>query len=143
MTFQFSLESLLRLRRSQQRQQEILVQRESDLIGQLSRDLNTIAGQITRISADQKAITEVRASELRFDESRMEILGAQALHVEQLLQKALERRALLAAELHGIWQQREVLETLRRDERQEFAIEEGRREQRRQDDLFLLQLRKR
>ncbi len=143
MAFQFSLESLLRLRRSQQRQQEILVQKENDRVNQLIRELEVIGNEFALVAGIGSISMDLRGAELQFDSSRRLVLGERFVRTAGLLQQAQERQALLAAELHSMWQQREVLETLRQDELRAYTIEEERREQRRQDDLFLLQKQKR
>ncbi len=143
MAFQFSLESLLRLRRSQQRQQEILVQKENDRVRQLIRELEVIGNEFALVAANGGTSLDLRGAELQFDNSRRLVLGERFVRTAGLLQQAQERQVLLAAELHSMWQLREVLETLRQHELRAHAIEEGRREQRRQDDLFLLRKQKR
>src|SRR5205823_5437623 len=142
MPFQFSLETLLRLRRSQQRQQEMLVQKANEQVNHLTAELHAVSRRLAEISC-AVAAGGISGAELHFDGSRRTVLQASRSRTESSLQQARERHAALAAELRSIWQQREVLETLRQQERYAYTLAEGRREQRRQDDQFLLQKRKR
>jgi flagellar export protein FliJ len=138
MAFRFSLEAVLRLRRSQQSQQEIFLQRSNEKVNLLSRELRTIAGEFARASSPGKFTTDARASELHFNQSRREVLQSRRRQMEQLLLKAREEQSAMAAELRKIWQAREVVETLRSREHQAYTLEQERREQRTQDDLYLL-----
>jgi flagellar export protein FliJ len=137
MAFRFSLDAVLRLRRSQQKQQEIFLERANEKVNLLSRELRMIAREIARTSATGEFSADTRASELHFNQSRRQVLESRRRQTEQLLVKAREEQSTMAAELHKMWQAREVLETLRNREHQAYALEQERREQRTQDDLFL------
>lgn len=137
MAFQFSLDAVLRLRRSQQKQQEILLDRANERINLLTRELRMIAAEFTHTSTPGKFTTDARASELHFNQSRRQVLELRRRQVEQLLLKAREEQSAMAIELRAVWQAREIVETLRNREYQAYKLEQERREQRTQDDLFL------
>ena len=100
--------------------------------------------RIIKMDSGNAATSALIGGSVQFCSSGMEeVLAAHAFRTRELLEKAVERRTILAAELRGMWQQCQVLETLRHDEQRTFLVEESRLEQRRQDDLFLLRRRKR
>jgi len=138
MAFRFSLDAILRLRRSQQKQQEIFLERASDRVNLLTRELRMIAGEFARASNPGKFTVDVRGAELHFNQSRRQVLESRRWQMEQLLVKAREEQSAMAAELRKMWQAREVVETLRNREQQAFTLEQEHREQRTHDDLFLL-----
>lgn len=141
MAFRFSLDAVLRLRRSQQKQQEILLERASEKIDLLTWELRMIAGELARASNPGKFTTDLRASELHFNQSRRQVLESRRSQMERLLVKAREEQSAMATELRKMWQAREVVETLRNHEHQAYTLEQERCEQRTQDDLFLLRKR--
>ncbi|HEX4756862.1 MAG TPA: hypothetical protein VH308_02730 [Terracidiphilus sp.] len=136
MAFQFSLEAVLRLRRSQQRQQEILLANANERGNSLLRELENIAEEFSRISPSGMG-SEIRGAELHFNESRRRVLQSRRQQIEQQLTKAREHQSAMAAELGKQWQAREVVETLREREFQTYSLEQSRYRQRVQDDLFL------
>jgi flagellar export protein FliJ len=138
MAFRFSLDAVLRLRRSQQKQQELLLGRANEKINLLTRELRMIAGEFARASMPGKFTTDACASELHFNQSRRQVLELRRRQMDQLLLKAREEQSVITAELRTMWQAREVVETLRHREQQAYKFGQERREQRAQDDLYLL-----
>lgn len=137
MPFRFSLDSVLRLRRSQQKQQEIFLERANKRVSLLLEELRMIAEEFAQAAAPGKFTTDARASELHFNQSRRQTLESRRRQIEQLLLKAREEQSAMAAELRKMWQAREVVETLRHREHQAYMLEQERSEQRTQDDWFL------
>jgi len=142
MHFQFSLESVLRLRRSQQRQQELLVQRACEQVNRAAERLRTMDAAISQLSSGYCAY-ETRGAELEFVQQQRNVLEDGRRRTQSELAAARERHCELLAALRQIWQEREVLQGLRKQEYEIFLREQGRREQSLQDDLFLLRLRHR
>ena len=138
MAFRFSLDAVLRLRRSQQKQQEIFLERASERVNSLTGELRIIAGEFAWASNPGKFTTDACASELHFNQSRRQVLELRRRQMEQLLLKAREEQSAMAAELRKLWKAREVVEMLRNREHQAYKSEHEHREQRTQDDLFLL-----
>ncbi|HEY7352453.1 MAG TPA: hypothetical protein VH596_06760 [Terriglobales bacterium] len=138
MPFRFSLDAPLRLRKSQQRQQELLVHRIQEQITQTLRELQAVAKKIAEISLNNRDSDSTRAAALHFDLVRREVLERHRAQVQSRLEKLREEQAAQFATLRKMWQRREVLESLREREKQQHSIMESRRDQQLQDDLFLM-----
>lgn len=138
MPFRFSLDAPLRLRKSQQRQQELLVHRIQEQITQTLRELQAVAKKIAEISLNNRDSDSTRAAALHFDLVRREVLERHRAQVQSRLEKLREEQAAQFATLRKMWQRREVLESLRNREKQQYSIMESRRDQQLQDDLFLM-----
>jgi flagellar biosynthesis chaperone FliJ len=138
--FHFPLQSALRLRRSQQRQQELLVQRANEQMNRAAQRLRAIDREITQLLSGYRKC-ETRGAELQFVEAQCRVLEDSRRRTQFELTKARERHSELVATLRKIWQQREVLEALYKREYELHLSEQGRREQATQDDLFLVRTR--
>ena len=135
MAFSFPLESVLRLRRSQQRQHEFILQRRNREVMRLRLQWATTQAEMARIagtSSDGRT-----AAEIQFDRERLATLAVRSAEIAESLQQAIAVRELAAAEFRHAWQRRETLETLQRRAREAYAIDESRRAQRTLDDWFL------
>jgi hypothetical protein len=131
----FRPESLMRLRRSEQRQHEFLLQKENAMVNRLLRKIAEFDREILLISnAPLHART---GAELAFDDERVRLLAVGQKELQGELQSARERQEIAAAALHNAWQKRETLEVLQRHEHEAFVKEQTRKQQRRQDDRFL------
>ena len=137
MGFAFAFEAVLRLRRSQQRQQELLLQKANEEVNAALREVRTIAQQFAQIASSFRLDSDLRASELHFNQMLCRALEERRQKGEERLAKFRGEQAALAAELRKVWRQREVLEALRRRHYQTYLLEQSRREQRTQDDVFL------
>jgi flagellar biosynthesis chaperone FliJ len=141
MAFHFSLDSLLRLRRSELRQQELMFQKANDEVNCAQREILNLGLNIFEI---MNASPHGRVgAELRFDRERQISLEQKRAALQEKLEAARERQASAAAALRESWQKREALEILRQREHDAYALGAVRREQRRQDDWFLQQRRTR
>jgi flagellar biosynthesis chaperone FliJ len=138
MPFRFSLDAPLRLRKSQQRQQELLVHRIQEQITQTLRELQAVAKKIAEISLNNRDSDLACAAALHFDLVRREVLERHRAQAQSRLEKLREEQAAQFATLRKMWQRREVLESLRNREKQQYSIMESRRDQQLQDDLFLM-----
>jgi hypothetical protein len=117
------LESVMRLRRSEQRQHEFLLQKENAIVDRLLRKVVEFDREILRISnAPPHART---GAEIEFDHERVRILAAEQKELQGELQSARERQEIAAAALHGAWQKRETLEILQRHEHEALAKEQN------------------
>lgn len=135
MAFHFSLESVLRLRRSQQRQQELVLQRRNREVIRLRlqwASTRAEAARISSLSPDGRT-----AAELQFDREHLTALAVRSAEIAEALQQAIAARELAAAEFRHAWQRRETLETLQKQARETWALDEARRAQRTLDDWFL------
>lgn len=142
MRFHFSLESVLRLRRSQQRQQELRVHHATEQVTRTIERLRAMDAKTVLLSSDYRAY-DVRGAELEFVQEQRNVLEDLRRRTQFELAAARVRHSELLAGLRKIWQEREVLESLRKREFEIFLREQVRREQSVQDDLFLLRLRDR
>ena len=140
MAFHFSLDSLLRLRRSVEHQHEIA----------LADAIRNVAQQQQKIAQLEDSLRQMMEQEEKQLASGAHAIGLQTalyirsrgvenlreLHNDLMHLKKIEsacRAALLRAR-----QEREILETLRERQLSQYHQDEARREQRRVDDLFLL-----
>jgi flagellar export protein FliJ len=142
MAFLFSLESVLRLRRGQQRQQELSVQRASEQLNCVGAELRAINSNLLELASSRSG-PQVHAAELQFAREQRRVLEERRKQAQFELTKAFDRHSELVRGLRKIWQQREALEALRKREYDAYLREQGRREQATQDDLFLLRTRNR
>jgi len=141
--FHFTLDSLLRLRRSEQRQKELFLQSAHEQVRRIEREVEVIAEAARQNAAESKSAVGISGAEIQFGESRGAVLDERRWQAEQRLRAAQAQQAAAAQAFQRAWQRREALETLRERERQSFALAESRAEQRRQDDLFLQRRQKR
>lgn len=137
MVFHFSLDAVLRLRRTQERQAELNLQRANEQVNRILLELEILDEEAGCILSTQRSKPETSGAELYFDEQRHAVLAMRRAEAAQRLHEASRRQALAAAEFQVTWQKREALETLRGSEFETYVLEESRREQRAQDDLFL------
>ncbi|HTJ87845.1 MAG TPA: flagellar FliJ family protein [Terriglobales bacterium] len=137
MPFHFSLNSLLDLRRSEQRQQEFILQKENAKVNSLCRKIANLEQDISQM-INVPPHGRIGA-ELRFDQERQILLKQQRAQFREQLESAREQQKLATAALTRAWQKREALEILRRREYVGYSLNERRREQRRQDDWFMQQ----
>ena len=140
MAFHFSLEALLRFRRSLERQQELLLQEANYQVSLIRRQIADIDLLLASRAAQtrQELRQGVAAAELHFGEDCESMLRHHRKHLErQALQKEELRRERMEA-LKAARRGREVVETLRQQQFQVHRQDETRQEQRRLDDQFLL-----
>jgi len=140
MAFRFPLEALRKLRQSEERQHELLLQDANQRVTALESQIAEMENQIRRAEDEQlrKLETRVTASELQFD-----LLCRRAARERQF---ALVKNLLAAVALRDTRREsfrqarhrREILDSLRSHQLQVFRREEIRQEQRRADEAFLL-----
>ncbi len=140
MAFRFPLEALRKLRQSEERQQELLLQDANQRVAALESRIAEVEAQISRSEGAQlrKLENQVTASELQFD-----LLCRSAAREHQ---RALQKQLLAAIVLRDTRREsfrqarhrREVLDSLRNHQLQAYRREEIRQEQRRADEAFLL-----
>ena len=135
MAFRFPLESVLRLRRSQQRQQELLLQRRSREVIRLRLEWASTQAEMAGISG--RSPDGRTAAELQFDRERLATLAIRSEGIGKELQHAMAAREQAAADFRQAWQRRETLETLQNRGREAYAADDSRRAQRTLDDWFL------
>src|SRR5258708_36136406 len=117
MAFRFTLEFLLRLRRSERRQQELLLQKDSEQVNRMVREVEGIESEVRQIVSESRSTDAGTAAEILFDQSRCQVLDVRRVQVEQRLQAAREQHTLSTAGFQRAWQRSEALEALRERER--------------------------
>jgi len=142
MPFRFTFDSLLRLRRTQERQQEFVLQRANQRVREALEEMDAIEGELRQIVSARQSPGASHGAEILFDHSRCLVLHSRRAEAERRLHLAREQQALAAQGFQRAWQRREAVEMLRERDRQSYVVAEGRLEQRRQDDLFLQRRRK-
>jgi flagellar export protein FliJ len=143
MPFQFSLEAALRLRRSQQSQQELALQRANEQVSRIGRELEAIERESDRIAQSTKKAKQITGAELHFGSEHLRVLARRVLEAQRRLEQARAQQAAAAEGFRNSWQRREALEALRRHEQETFRFDAGRREQWDIDDAFLQRFPKR
>jgi flagellar biosynthesis chaperone FliJ len=140
MALRSGLETLQKLRLSEERQQELLLQELHQRVRSLQQRISEIKIQFKEHKNRQreKLAGILCASELHFDELCRSTLVAHGRALEaklaaEVIQRDLQMRRLLQAR-----QSREVAETLLRHQREADHREQLRREQQSVDEMFLL-----
>jgi len=140
MAFRFPFEVLLRVRRSLERQQELRLQEANLRVAMLLRQIEDVHSGMENIEARRRPQLEsgISAAELQFDVLCRSVLTQRRHALEKQLVEAEARRHSCAENFREARRQREVMETLRRHQLQDYHQQEARQDQRRLDDLFLL-----
>src|SRR5581483_309571 len=140
MAFRFALGSLLRLRQSIEHQQELLLQKATQAVLSVQRDIEDVDRRVATIltaEADQLGLG-VTAAELQFAELCRSLLREFRSDLEHELGRRQEARQQQSERFQAARRDREVIESLRQRQLQVYRVQENRREQRRMDDLLLL-----
>jgi len=143
MSFRFRLEALLRLKRSLERQQELLLAAAHQQVAVLERQAHAIrAARASLLNSRNQAaaIGGMPASQLHFYENRGSLLEALEKSVNRQLEDARKLRLARSAALAAARRERELPESLRNRQLREYRQQESRREQRQLDNLHLLLL---
>jgi flagellar biosynthesis chaperone FliJ len=135
MAFKFPLASILRLRQSQQRQQELALEKKNLEVNQLHLKLADTQAEIVRISSLPPHRRS--AAEIKFDQELLRTCSLRCGEIQQRLHRAVGERDLAATEFHRAWQRCETLEILQRQSQAKLELDESRRAQCELDDWFL------
>jgi flagellar export protein FliJ len=140
MAFQFSLESLLRFRRSLEHQKELSVIEVNQAMASVRQQIKSLnLGLAQSDAAEEQSLGRgLSASEIHFHLlCRSALLQSRSL-LEERMATLERRRSDLVQQLREARRQREAVESLRSQRFTAYRQDEVRREQRRMDDLFLL-----
>jgi len=140
MAFQFSLDAVLRLRQSLERQQELLLHEANQQMAALQLRIDNLNAQLSQLATQEnlQLASPVSAAELQFIQLCRSVLLGQRGGFEKRLAAAQVLRDSRLASFRQARQQREVLETLRQAQAQVYRQNEARQNQRHLDDLILL-----
>jgi flagellar protein FliJ len=140
MPFRFPLEAVLHFRRSVEHQQELRlraanqhVMRVRHLLEQIERRLQESANMR---SAQLRSGTS--AAELQFSLVCEDAMGAQVPELQRELARLRKLRDQQQRVYRQVRREREILESLRQRQLEEYERATARREQRQLDDLFLM-----
>src|SRR5579863_1186937 len=140
MAFRFPLEVLLRVRQGLERQHELRLQEANHAVAILRQQIENVHSEAENIVARRQPQFEsgVSAAELQFDLLCRLALTERRRTLEKQLQETEALRQTRSQDFLQARRQREVLDTLRQHQLDEYEIQERRLDQRRLDDLFLL-----
>jgi flagellar export protein FliJ len=140
MSFRFSLEGLRKLRLSEEHQQELLLQKASQLVSGLERQIAGIEVQLRSawVEEQRKLENRVTGSELQFDLLCRSLLKRREGGLQKELLTALALRDQQREAFREAHRRREILDSLRARKLEIFRLQETRRDQQRADEEFLL-----
>jgi flagellar export protein FliJ len=139
MAFRFPFEVLLRVRQGLERQQELRLREANLRVAMLRRQIQDVHDETEKIAAQRRPELEsgTTAAELQFDVLCYSVLTERRHTLENEMLKAEALRHSCCADFQQARRQREVVDTLRLRQLQEYQQREARQDQRRLDDLFL------
>lgn len=140
MAFRFPLEVLLRVRQGLERQQELRLQEANHRIAALRRQIEDVVGEVDEIIIRRRPqlASGISAAELQFDVLCRSVLTTRRDVLDKQLIDAEAHRSSCNADFQQGRRQREVMDTLRLHQLQDYNQQQARRDQRRLDDMFLL-----
>jgi flagellar FliJ protein len=140
LAFRFTLESLLRLRISQEHQQELLLQAANHQVAHIGHYLANLESREKSLSLGEQALLAdgMPAAEMHFVDQCLSVLEEHKRAVHKELVKAQQALAQQIAAFEEARRQRRLVEELRERRRQVYRQLESRREQRSLDDLYLI-----
>jgi flagellar FliJ protein len=142
MAFRFSLESVLHLRESVERSEEMLLQQIAQEIGRVESEIQTHETQQAslREQRDHDLALGMHAAHLQeWNENEARLVISIRNFRDQLRQLEIDKRKQLAI-LQSARRDRELLSKLREGRHRSYVREQLRQEQKMLDDLFLSQL---
>jgi flagellar export protein FliJ len=140
MAFHYRLESLLRLRRSLERQEELRLHALVAVVARLRSELQQLdEGRLAqRRSAQQSLATGGAGSTLQFEVACDEAYLVTRKSLREKLAEAEKKRTELLEIYIGARKQSEILDALRKRQEEAYTLEFLRREQQRADEAFLI-----
>jgi len=140
MAFRFPLQAVLHFRQSLERQQETLLRAANQRVGRVRHLLEQLdqCQRQTEVLSAEELTGGTTAAELHLSVAKQNALRDQHTALERELARLENLRDQQQRSFHHARQQREMIQSLRDRQFQEYARQESRQEQRRLDDLFLL-----
>jgi flagellar export protein FliJ len=140
MSFQFSLQAVLRLRQGLYRQQEISFRRALAEIVRLTRQIDLVTAAIRQSAADDHLAlqTAVPATSLHFNLRARSTLAEERWRLQALRLEAEKVRSQELTRLHQRRADVEILESLRHTQHAAYRQESDRHEKQALDEVFLL-----
>ncbi|HUL15571.1 MAG TPA: flagellar FliJ family protein [Terriglobales bacterium] len=140
MAFHYKLESLLRLRRSIERQEELRLQSLSAILARLRAELRQLdEGRLAQRRSAQQSLTAGGAgSMLQFEVACDSAYLAARKSLQKKLAEAENQRAEQLKIYHEARKKSEILAALRERQQEAYILDFLRREQQRVDEAFLI-----
>jgi flagellar export protein FliJ len=140
MAFQFSLDAILHLRQSLERQHELLLREANQQVAAVQLRIDHLNAELSERTNQEAMQLEsiLSGAELQFMQLCRSVLIGQRKGLEKRLATAQAIRDSCMTSFRQARQQREVLETLRQTQAQAYRQNEARQSQRDLDDLLLL-----
>ena len=140
MAFRFSLQALLSLRKSAERQERLRLEMLTHQIAQLQRQLETLDRE--KVAARERLSQDLNeglfGAEIRFNTDREAVWEQRQEALLQRMAELEEQRRLQMDVFQQTRREREILENLRNRREQLYRQMQARREQQLLDELFLL-----
>ncbi|PYX90111.1 MAG: flagellar export protein FliJ [Acidobacteria bacterium] len=145
MAFQFKLDALLRLRRSLERQQELLLVASNYEVRQMQQRISNVEDWLIALGQEdgRSMSAGTTAAELQFN---LILKSAFSKHKSELQKQLLRLETVQKqsrAALEEARRKREILENLRDQQFRVYRMQQARDEQRAIDDFFLMRRSKR
>jgi len=139
MSFRFRLESLLHLKRSVERQQELLLASANQRVAVLQARVESIGAIRLELQASisRVVLDGGSSSDLHFHEEQLSVLARYEQLTLQNLQAAITARVRQCEALAEARRQRQIPETLRTNQLLAYRDQQKRRDQRDADELYL------
>ena len=140
MAFRFSLATLLRLRVSQEHQQELLLHSANQQLQRIAQDLASLQSLESDLSATAKSLLAggMAAVELHFVDQCLNQLERQKNLARKKIAEARRELTVRLAAFEEARRQRRMIEEIRDRQKNSYHQTEARREQRILDDLYLV-----
>lgn len=138
MGFRFSLSSVLRLRESVERQEELSLQQAEAEVTRVQHEIDELGNQLARASEQRKEALKnaVPAYRLHAIEARITAANEQRDGLLNALQAAQGQRDARMKLYQLAHRNRQTMDDLRGDEQTAWIQEQNRNEQKRLDDIF-------
>lgn len=140
MLFHFSLETLLRFRRSKERQMGLAAIQAAQNVARVRQEIEFVDSSRNGIVAGEirEMETSLPAAQIHFDRLCCSILAERRLELQKELVQLEELRTNCLRNFQRAHREREVVDTLRRRQLEVHRQQENRREQKRLDELFVM-----
>jgi len=139
MGFRFPLETLLRVRQGLERREELLLAEANHAVTLRRQQMAQVDGAVAELAARRvrQLQSGLSAAEMQFDLLCRSALMDRRQVLEKELAQAQDARARRQQAFYRARQQREVLDTLRNHQQEDFREQDSRNQQRQFDELFL------
>ncbi|HUB29867.1 MAG TPA: flagellar export protein FliJ [Terracidiphilus sp.] len=144
MPFQFTLATLLRVRESIEKREEIALQRAEAEVVRARQQIEELTSRIAHAAeAREKALqAPIKAHELQNMEAELNAVVAARTALIQRLQVLKEQREAQMKRYQAAYSNRQMLTDLSTQQRNEYEQEETRAQQKRIDDIFAARMQR-